>query len=70
MDNFNWEPDPMYFAFRAEIPGKVRMHTKRLKWDDWVKIDNTYPDQMNLRKEILSTKLVGTVIIVKYNEYF
>lgn len=52
---FSWAEDPLYFIFNNEIPGKVRMHTKRLEWEDWIKIDQTYPAQMVLREELLAT---------------
>ena len=52
---FQWDEDPLVFIFNNEIPGKVRMHTKRLDWNDWIKIDKTYPAQMKLRAELLAT---------------
>ena len=52
---FDWDEDPLYFAFHNEVPGKVRMHTKRLDWEDWIKIDRTYTAQMSLRRELLET---------------
>ena len=55
-DSFSWEPDPLYFIFNSEIPGKVRMHTKRLDMVDWIKIDKTYPAQMKLKEELIKTK--------------
>ena len=53
--SFDWEEDPLVFIFNNEIPGKVKMHTRTLNLDDWVKIDKTYPAQMKLRKELLKT---------------
>ena len=54
-DKFQWDEDPLVFIFNDEVPGKVKMHTKRLEWDDWIKIDKTYPAQMKLREELLAT---------------
>ena len=53
---FDWDADPRVFIFNNEIPGKVRMHTRRLEWDDWVQIDKTYPMQMKLRESLLQSK--------------
>ena len=55
-NKFDWEPDPLYFIFNQEIPGKVRMHTKRMDWKDWIKIDRTYPAQLRLRGKLLETR--------------
>ena len=57
--SFSWDPDPLYFAFRDEVPGRVRMHTHRLNWEDWIKIDDSYPDQMRLRNEIVQRQKVA-----------
>ena len=54
-DKFQWDEDPLVFIFNDEVPGKVKMHTKRLEWNDWIKIDKTYPAQMKLREELLAT---------------
>ena len=59
--SFEWEDDPLFFVFKNEIPGKVKMHTRPLKSDDWVFIDRTYPAQMKLRRELLQSH---------YNEVF
>ena len=48
-----WEKDPLYFVFKNEVKGKVKMHTKRLDMKDWIKIDKSYLAQMELRKEIM-----------------
>ena len=57
LNSFTWEKDPLYFIFHEWLPGKVKMHTKKMEWDDWIKIDDTYYDQMKLRRELLlSTK--------------
>jgi len=50
--DIKWEPDPRIFIFKYDAPGRTKMHVHRLKLKDWVKIDNTYPDQMALRKEL------------------
>ena len=50
-----WDEDPLCFIFHNEVPGKVKMHTKRLDWEDWIKIDNTYPAQMKLRQQLLDS---------------
>lgn len=50
--NIEWEEDPLVFIFNDEIPGKVKMHTRRLQMNEWIKIDKTYPAQMNLKKEL------------------
>ena len=64
---FSWETDPLYFIFHNEIPGKVRMHTRKMEWEDWIKIDKTYPAQMKLREELLeSTK--DTVFVTNHEE--
>ena len=64
---FSWEADPLYFIFHNEIPGKVRMHTRKMEWEDWIKIDKTYPAQMKLREELLeSTK--DTVFVTNHEE--
>lgn len=55
-NNMKWEEDPLYFIFNDEIPGKVKMHTRRLDLKDWVKIDATYPAQMKLRNELIKTE--------------
>lgn len=52
-----WEEDPCYFVFNDHIPGKVKMHTRRLDLKDWIRIDKTYPGQMRLRKKLIETKL-------------
>lgn len=54
-ESFEWEEDPLVFIFNNEIPGKVKMHTRSLNLDDWVKIDKTYPAQMKLRRKLLET---------------
>lgn len=51
--NKGWEKDPLYFVFKKEVKGKVKMHTKRLDMKDWIKIDKSYLAQMELRKEIM-----------------
>jgi len=47
-----WDEDPMVFIFNDEIPGKVKMHTRRLDMKEWIKIDKTYPAQMALKEEL------------------
>lgn len=64
---FSWEDDPLYFNFHNEIPGKVRMHTRRLQWDDWIRIDRTYPAQMKLREKLL-TNTKDTVFVTNNDE--
>jgi len=54
---FNWEPDPLTFPFHDVIPGKVKMHTKKLDLKDWIRIDDTYPTQMNLRNKLMDEQL-------------
>ena len=49
--DFEWDDDPLVFIFNDEIPGKVKMHTRRLDLHEWIKIDKTYPTQMALKKE-------------------
>ena len=66
-DQFSWEEDPLYFIFNNEIPGKVRMHTKRLDWNDWIKMDKTYPAQMKLRQELLETTK-DTIFVTNQDE--
>jgi len=47
-----WDEDPLVFNFHNEIPGKVKMHTRKLELDNWVKIDKSYPDQMKERARL------------------
>ena len=51
-NDIEWEEDPLVFIFNDEIPGKVQMHTRRLDFKEWIKIDKTYPEQMALKKEL------------------
>ena len=51
-NDIEWEKDPLVFIFNDEIPGKVKMHTRRLDFKEWIKIDKTYPEQMELKKEL------------------
>ena len=50
--DIKWEADPRVFIFHDELPGKSKMHVRRLNLDNWVRIDQTYPDQMALRKDL------------------
>eukprot|EP01006_Ploeotia_vitrea_P010425 TRINITY_DN27075_c0_g1_i1.p1 TRINITY_DN27075_c0_g1~~TRINITY_DN27075_c0_g1_i1.p1 ORF type:complete len:382 (-),score=23.73 TRINITY_DN27075_c0_g1_i1:60-1127(-) len=45
------------FIFTEEKPSMVKMHTHSLSLDNWVLIDETYPSQVALRKDILATHL-------------
>ena len=58
MSEFSWDADPVFLAFRDDIPGKVRMHTHKMDWKDWVRIDKTYPEQIRMRKKLTEEKLV------------
>lgn len=42
--DFEWDEDPLVFIFNDEIPGKVKMLTRRLDLHEWIKIDKTYPE--------------------------
>jgi len=54
---FKWEKANNDFVFKREIPGRVRMHTRRLGMEDFIRIDKTYPDQMRLKKDLFKNKL-------------
>lgn len=56
-ENVEWEEDPLEFVFNDEIPGQVRMHTKPLNLHDWIRIDRTYVQQMELKERLLRTQL-------------
>ncbi|XP_065653890.1 uncharacterized protein LOC136080756 [Hydra vulgaris] len=56
MEKFNWEPEAKIFVFHEEVIGKPKMHTKRLDLHDWIKIDNTYVAQQQLKKTLLKTE--------------
>lgn len=51
-ETIKWDEDPLVFNYHNEIPGKTKMHTKRLELEDWVKIDKSYIGQMNERKRL------------------
>lgn len=51
-EHIEWDEDPLVFNFHNEIPGKVKMHTRKLDLKDWVRIDKTYPDQMKERRRL------------------
>ena len=48
-----WEADPLYFIFKNEVPGVVKMHIHKLDPKDWIKLDATYYGQMKLRKQLM-----------------
>eukprot|EP00111_Clytia_hemisphaerica_P000604 TCONS_00001747-protein len=52
LSSIPWDDDPLVFNFHNEIPGKVKMHTRSMKLEDWVKIDKSYPDQMKERQRL------------------
>ena len=52
-EKINWEPEYKVFVFHEEIKGKPKMHIKRLELKDWIKIDNSYINQQQLKKTIL-----------------
>lgn len=52
LDDIPWDADPLIFNFHNEIPGKVKMHTRKMEMEDWVKIDQSYPDQMKERQRL------------------
>lgn len=54
-----YDDDPNIFIFHNERPGMHKMHIKRLSSNmhDWIKIDSTYPAHMQLKRELLATKL-------------
>ena len=58
MATIPWEPDgggDPVFIFHNESKGKNKMHVRQLNVNDrkrgWVMIDNTYMEQMELRKK-------------------
>jgi hypothetical protein len=53
----DWEEDPNTFIFHNEKPGKNKMHVFGLDLDDWIRIDDTYPTHMKLRKDLIASKL-------------
>ena len=53
--NIMWEEALNLFIFNDEIPGKIKMHTRKLDLNNWVKIDKTYPAQMKLKAELQKT---------------
>ena len=54
--DIEWEADPRVFIYNDEVPGKTKMNVRRLKLENWVKIDNTYPAQMALRRKFWETR--------------
>ena len=48
-----WDPDPLYFIFKKDVPGVAKMHIHKLDLKDWVKLDSSYYDQMRLRKQLM-----------------
>lgn len=57
-----WDEDPLIFVFQDEIPGKHKMHVKRLDLKNWVRIDNTYPFQMEERKRLYKTNMADVFV--------
>jgi len=51
--SFDWEPEQRVFIFKEESVGKMRMQVRPLDLNKWIYIDKTYPQQMDLKKEIL-----------------
>lgn len=56
-----WEPDPKVFIFHNESQGKNKMHVRMLDLFDkergWVMIDESYREQMALRKTLIDNAL-------------
>ena len=50
-----WEKVDKYFIFHENVKHKVKMHTRRLDLQDWVKLDETYPIQMGVKAGLLET---------------
>lgn len=58
--SFTWETfedgRPYLGTYKQEIPGRVKMMTRRLDLQDWVKIDHTYASQQREKERLLETK--------------
>lgn len=50
-----WEKDPLSLCFTDEVVGKHRMHIRKFDLHDWLRIYNTYIDQMKVKHDILKT---------------
>lgn len=60
--SIEWEEDPHVFVFKEEVPGKVKMHVKRLDLNNWVRIDKTYPFQMEARRKLYETNMADIFV--------
>mmetsp|Transcript_15917 Transcript_15917/g.28552 ORF Transcript_15917/g.28552 Transcript_15917/m.28552 type:complete len:216 (+) Transcript_15917:98-745(+) len=52
-----FEEDPNYFIFKNEVSNVVKMHVQPLDLKDWIRIDKSYPAQLNLKKIIFQEQM-------------
>jgi len=67
VENTTWEEDPYIFIFKEEVAGKMKMHIKNLDMRDWVKIDQSYCAQMEVKKELYKTNM-DDIFVSRNNE--
>ena len=56
-NSVEWEKVDKYFIFHENVKHKLKMHTRRLDLQDWVKLDETYPIQMKVKTGLLETHI-------------